>query len=120
MSYVSGYAEDPKSLGWSGELAARIAEIVARGARGATERFEALRRAIEEKVRSDGLRQGLLGLVRRFRSQVQASGRTEEDVSDAEWLALVERITAYGRDRSIESYTLYLFSLDGLGGPEDL
>ena len=119
MSHGNEFACPPAG-GLPGEIAARIADFLARTGRGMAgsmpQRVESIRRLIkeiEEKVLTEGLREGLLGIVRRFRRELE-TGDAAGAISDAEWRALVERIEAYGRTTTIENYAEYIFSFEGM------
>ena len=111
MSYYEGYANEQAS-GLQGEVTARIADFLARKTKSVPDRVEALYRLIESKVVNDGVREGLLKLVRTFkgesRSRTPSGGMTESD-----WHVLVEQIVSYRQQTSIENYTEYLFTMDG-------
>jgi hypothetical protein len=110
MTYADGYAHGAGGTS-AGEIAARLADFVARQTRDVPARLEALRRLIEEKVLDHGLRDGLLGIVRSFRRDV-AERRQDRRPTESDWQLLVARIERYGSTSSIEQYSAYLFSVE--------
>lgn len=117
MSYYEGYAPEPRALGLSGEVAARIVDFLTRKTRSVPERIEALCGLIEEKVLREGVRDGLLGLVRKFRWEIGVSRGVDAALTETDWQLLVHRIERYERTTTIENYSAYIFSMDGLSGP---
>ena len=111
MSYCEGYANEQAS-GLQGEVAARIADFLARKTKSVPERVEALYRLIESKVLNDGVCEGLLTLVRKFKGEVR-SRTLAGSMTESDWNVLVEQIVSYRHQTSIENYTAYLFTMDG-------
>ena len=117
MSYCEGYANEQAS-GLQGEVAARIADFLARKTKSVPERVEALYRLIESKVLNDGVRAGLLTLVRKFKGEYRGSAPAGS-MTESDWQLLVGQIVSYRHETSIENYTEFLFTVDDgprLGG----
>ena len=116
MSYFDAYAEKRHLLGGSNaDLVARITDFLERKSQVVPEKLEALCKSIETRVSSLGLGESIRQLVTRLRSDPDLPGTL---TSDADWRVLVEKIHYYGRRETIENYTEYFFSFEGLSDVE--
>lgn len=111
LTYDVRYPGAPQAAGLAGEIAARIADMIIRGAKHVPARIESLRRTIEQRVLKEGLRGGFLTIVRRFRLEFRRKP-SQKGVASDDWQVLVERIEGHGRTTTIENYSAFLFSVD--------
>jgi hypothetical protein len=116
MSYFDAYADKRHLLGGSNaDLVARLSDFLERKSQVVPEKLEALCKSIETRVSSLGLGESLRQLVTRLRRDPDLPGTL---TSDADWQLLVEKIQCYGRQESIENYTAYFFSFEGMSDVE--
>lgn len=101
---ASGFADD--LLGWNGELAARVRDLLARRSATWSEKLSSLAQRFDGALSLGALRSTLLELLSRFRAE--SAGAAE----DPELARLFERIREHGRRESIESYSDFLFTVE--------
>jgi hypothetical protein len=97
------------ALALRADLQARLLDFLARKELPLTAGLEALWKAAESTLSRERWKSTVRSLVSRFR---RTSAGAPVDPEQAELAGLFERIHLAGRERSIESYPQYLFTVD--------
>lgn len=100
-------------IGPHAELLERISDFIQDRSRSLPGKLDALLETVQTRVQSIDLRASLEGLISRWKERALES----EQLATPDWELLVTRIREHGRQTSIENYSLYLFSMDGLADP---
>ena len=112
MSYFETYNHRAQFVGPHADLITRIADFLEAGSRQLPRRLEALRRAVEGRVKSIDLRESLQSLISQLRARPPIA---DSPALDTEWLALSAQIKAHGEGESIEGYAAFLFPVHESG-----
>ena len=114
MTFYDAFAAAEPAVHWKGELGVRIRDILDRRVGG---RVDALARLVERGIehslpveRIKGSLVALISALRRRGAAVEVDAGVDGEIE--ELTLLFERVVGHGEGRQIESYSMYLFTVD--------